>query len=130
MGGESDRFQANPVDFSWIGETLLSLWPSDSNTRLMGIVLFGSHAKSKEQRKSADWDIGVVFSGPVPRLQVPEHWDLFLWSKEHWEAGFALQVEIARHGIILLDTDGIIQERFAMIREKILPFWGGYLRRF
>jgi hypothetical protein len=107
---------------------LRSIWPEA--TTLLGMVLFGSRVKFIEQRKNADWDIGVIYSGEHPHIETPENWDLFLWSVERWQAGFALQVEIAKHGIILYDPDRIIEERFTMIREKILPYWGGYLKRF
>ena len=125
---EGKTFVPSPEQFQHLLPLLRSVWPVA--TELRGAVVFGSRAKFADQRRNADWDVGAIYAGEPPQLEVPENWDLFLWSEERWQAGFALQVEIAKHGIILFDPDGIIEERFAMIREKILPFWGGYLKRF
>lgn len=96
---------------------------------VIGVVLFGSRARG-DQRPGADWDIGIIFSGEEePEFEVPGDWDLFLWDQDRWEEGFALQVEIAKDGKILLDPEGRIAERFEKIREYILPHWAGYLKR-
>ena len=125
---EGKTFVPTPEQFQHLLPLLRSAWPA--TTELRGAVVFGSRVKFADQRRNADWDVGAIYAGELPQLEVPENWDLFLWSEERWLAGFALQVEIAKHGIILFDPDGIIEKRFSMIREKILPFWGGYLKRF
>lgn len=125
---EGKTFVPDPEDFRHLLTTLRSIWPETATLR--AVVAFGSRVKFAEQRRNADWDIGAIYSGQQPQLEVPEDWDLFLWSEERWQAGFALQVEIAKHGLILYDPDHLMEERFAMIREKILPYWGGYLKRF
>lgn len=107
--------------------TFLTLWPEQ--TELNGIVLFGSRAKEMESQSDSDWDIGVIYSGKRPMLEIPPMWDLFLWEKSHWENGFVLQLEMAGYAKILLDPENIIQARFEFLREKILPHWAGYLRR-
>ena len=115
-------------DFSHLLTTLDQLWPKSST--LAGVILFGSRAKFKDHPKNTDWDVGIVYGGRKPKIVPPDDWDLFLWSTKHWKSGFALQVEIARHGVVLSDPTGIIAERFTMIHEKILPYWGQYLQRF
>lgn len=117
-----------PAEFAHIVSAVRERWPAD--VRLLGIILFGSRAKFRQQRPNADWDVGILYSGEDPRFEGPADWDVFLWDLERWEAGFALQVEIARSGIILFDPEDIIHQRFNMIHERILPFWGGYLKRF
>lgn len=116
------------AEFFHLVDTVQASWPDGAT--LLGIVLFGSRAKFRQQRQRADWDLGIVYAGDEPHFSTPADWDLFLWSTERWEAGFALQVEIARTGIVLFDPEGLVERRFAMIREHILPFWGGYLKRF
>ncbi|MCB1303182.1 MAG: nucleotidyltransferase domain-containing protein [Leptospiraceae bacterium] len=104
----------------------------DGWDRVLGIVLFGSRARG-DGGSGADWDLGIVFrqngEGTEPDFEVPGDWDLFLWDDSRWEDGFALQVEMARDGIILKDFDQNIERRFEKIREYILPHWAGYLKR-
>lgn len=116
------------AEFSHLVDAVQAVWPDTA--RLLGIVLFGSRARFRQQRPTADWDVGLLYKGDEPHFAAPPDWDVFLWSTERWDAGFALQVEIARTGMVLFDPDGLIERRFAMIREHILPFWGGYLKRF
>lgn len=102
-----------------------------TNSQLLGIIFFGSRVKfSEEINKHSDYDIGIVYEGKIPDFDVPEDWDLFLWSKEKWLKGFALQVELARYSKILYDPTKIIRNQFKMIQEKILPHWLGYLKNF
>ncbi|HBS05464.1 MAG TPA: hypothetical protein DEA96_10890 [Leptospiraceae bacterium] len=97
--------------------------------QVRGVVLFGSRARN-EAAPGADWDLGIVFAGDEePEFNVSADWDLFLWSESRWEDGFALQVEIAKDGNILLDPEGKLAERFEKIREYILPHWAGYLKK-
>ena len=107
---------------------------SQDNSKLLGIVFFGSRVKfSEEELKNSlnsDYDIGIIYDGEIPDFNTPEDWDLFLWSKEKWLKGFALQVELARYAKILYDPEGIIQKQFQFIQEKILPFWLGYIKNF
>ena len=95
-----------------------------------GVVLFGSRARN-EAAPGADWDIGIVYANDAeePEFEISADWDLFLWNESRWEGGFALQVEIARDGVILLDPEGKLAERFEKIREYILPHWAGYLKK-
>ncbi|GIX41437.1 MAG: hypothetical protein KatS3mg129_1170 [Leptospiraceae bacterium] len=105
------------------------------DSKLLGIIYFGSRVKFtpeelKEISKNSDYDIGIIYDGEVPDFESPEDWDLFLWSKEKWLKGFALQVELARYAKILYDPEKIIHKQFKMIQEKILPHWLGYLKNF
>ncbi|MBI39403.1 MAG: hypothetical protein CMF59_07370 [Leptospiraceae bacterium] len=95
-----------------------------------GVVLFGSRARN-DASPGADWDLGIVYAddSDEPEFNVSEDWDLFLWKESRWEDGFALQVEIAKDGVIMLDPDGKLAERFEKIREYILPHWAGYLKK-
>tara|TARA_Y100001937_G_scaffold122491_1_gene183469 strand:+ start:178093 stop:178467 length:375 start_codon:yes stop_codon:yes gene_type:complete len=94
------------------------------------VVLFGSRARG-DARPQADWDLGIIYESdrPEPEFSPTGDWDLFLWSEKRWEDGFALQVEIAKDAVILLDPEGKLQERFEKIREYILPHWAGYLKK-
>lgn len=122
------KFTAKLADFEFILSELIEIWPKSSE--MLAVLVFGSRTKFPDPKPTSDYDIGVIYSGRKPQLKVADNWDLLLWSKKHWQAGFALQVEIARHGIILFDSDNIAQNQFTMIQEKILPFWGSYLKRF
>jgi len=110
-------------------DRLLRLWPEPSQLR--GAVLFGSRARENgdEIPEESDWDIGIIYEGPLPLMETPDCWDLFLWEKEHWERGFVLQLELARNSLILHDPDQIISERFQFLKDKILPHYVRYLRR-
>lgn len=113
------------LNISDLQEACVSGWDN-----VTGVVLFGSRARG-EARSGADWDIGIVHRADrdEPEFQIQEDWDLFFWDEDRWEAGFALQVEIAKHCRVLLDPEGKLEERFEKIREYILPHWAGYLKR-
>lgn len=113
------------MDVQSVAEYIQEIWPKDV---LRGAVLFGSRSRGDELPES-DWDIGVIHSGRPIVYDYPESWDLFLWTERKWDRGFALQVELAKDGIILFDPDGIIEKKFSMIREFILPHWAGYLQK-
>ncbi|MFN3604470.1 MAG: hypothetical protein ACK4UJ_07150 [Leptonema sp. (in: bacteria)] len=104
----------------------------NTNSQLLGVLFFGSRVKfkKKELDQNADYDIGVIYEGKNPQLEIPDNWDLFLWSKNKWQKGFALQVELVRYAKILYDPEEIIQNRFKLIQEKILPHWLTYLKKF
>lgn len=125
---EESNFTLNRADFEFILPELKAIWPKSS--QLLSVLVFGSRTKFPDPKPTSDYDIGIVYSGRKPELKAPKNWDLFLWTKRQWLAGFALQVEIARHGLILFDSESICQNQFQMIQEKILPFWGAYLKRF
>lgn len=125
---EESNFTLNQAEFDFVLPELKAIWPKSS--QMLAVIVFGSRTKFPDPKPTSDYDIGVVYSGRRPQLIVAENWDLFLWPKKQWLAGFALQVEIARHGLILFDSDGIAQNQFQMIQDKILPFWGAYLKRF
>ncbi|MBW7856993.1 MAG: nucleotidyltransferase domain-containing protein [Leptonema sp. (in: Bacteria)] len=125
---EESNFTLNRAEFDFVLPELKAIWPKSS--QMLAVIVFGSRTKFPDPKPTSDYDIGVVYSGRRPQLIVAENWDLFLWPKKQWLAGFALQVEIARHGLILFDSDGIAQNQFQMIQDKILPFWGAYLKRF
>lgn len=94
----------------------------------LGIILFGSRVRKESQ--TGDYDIGIIHKDhEEPDLEVPDDWDLFLWTESHWNEGFALQVELARYAKVLYDPEKRIAERFSMIEEHILPHWAGYLKR-
>ncbi len=100
----------------------------------MGVLLFGSRAREDDGAVTpGDWDIGLIVSdsaGPAPPADHwPGDWDVFVWSEAHWRRGFALQLELARTARVLHDPSGLIGERFAFLREEVLPRWGRYLRR-
>ncbi len=104
-----------------------------SHSYLIGILYFGSRVKYPEEKEffeNSDYDIGIVFSGSTPIIEFPENWDVFLWSIQKWKRGFALQIELATYAKILLDKNHIIKKQFELIQEKILPYWGGYLKKF
>ncbi|MCS7204364.1 MAG: nucleotidyltransferase domain-containing protein [Leptospiraceae bacterium] len=100
-----------------------------TNTELLGILYFGSRVR-QEVSEDSDYDIGIIYRGKTPHFEVPENWDLFLWSEKKWLKGFALQVEIARYAKILYDPKRIIRKQFKMIHEKILPHWLTYIKKF
>lgn len=100
------------------------------DTEILGIIYFGSRVKFQDVPENSDYDIGIVYRGKLPEFPVPDRWDLFLWSEKKWLRGFALQVELARYAKILYDPRRVVRNRFAMIKEKILPHWLAYLKNF
>ncbi len=115
-----------------IKKIIIEQFQEKKDSHLLGIVFFGSRVKFPEDMvfSNSDFDIGIIYDGKQPNLQIPENWDLFLWSKNKWQKGFALQVEIARYAKILYDPENIIQNQFQMIQEKILPHWLSYIKKF
>lgn len=111
---------------------LINEFKKINNSKLIGIVFFGSRARlpREEISPNSDYDIGIIYEGEIPEIQPHENWDFFIWSKEKWLKGFALQVELARYAKILYDPDKIIKNQFKMIKEKILPHWLGYIKKF
>lgn len=104
----------------------------NKDSKLLGIIFFGSRVKftKKDLDKNSDFDIGIIFEGKTPIFNLPENWDVFLWSKKKWERGFALQVELAKYAKILYDCESIIQKKFELIQEKILPHWLTHIKKF
>ncbi len=105
---------------------------ANKDSELLGIIFFGSRVKfnKKDIDKNSDFDIGILYERKIPILNLPENWDVFLWSKKKWERGFALQVELAKYAKILYDPDLIIKKKFEFIKENILPHWLAYIKKF
>ncbi|MCE9597779.1 MAG: nucleotidyltransferase domain-containing protein [Spirochaetia bacterium] len=96
---------------------------------IVGVLIFGSRARG-DHGEVSDVDLGVVFSGEEPVIDSQSDWDLFLWSKERWESGFALQIELARSAEVLYDPHGVIAAKLDSIRSHILPHWEIHLKQF
>lgn len=96
---------------------------------VIGVLIFGSRARG-DQGEVSDVDLGVVFSGEEPVIDSQSDWDLFLWSQERWDSGFALQIELARSAEILYDPHGVLLAKLESIRSHILPHWEIHLKQF
>jgi len=100
-----------------------------AESTIVGILIFGSRARGNNGEIS-DVDLGVIYSGAEPKIESQSDWDLFLWTSERWEAGFPLQIELARSAEVLYDPRGIVAKKMDHIRVHILPHWEIHLKRF
>ena len=113
--------------------TLLNSLKCHAETILHGILIFGSRAKGTAGINS-DLDIGLIYSGPPPGLrsspgkQEPVL-DLFVWSLDRWNRGFALQLELCQTARILFDPEGVVSTRLEKLREELDPAWFRLLKR-
>jgi len=99
---------------------------------LRGVVLFGSRARG-EARPESDWDLLVVAdslpSSPLERGKVLRRALLPRWrgravitakTTQEFETEFpSYYLDVATDGQILFDRDGYLQERLALIRQRI-----------